>query len=59
MIGDDRLLISVFEQAVVPVRPGRRELSYLDGVYPNALAIDHAVWVPAPVRNCALGRDDG
>src|SRR5258707_6856618 len=19
---------------------------------------DHAVWVPAPVRNCALGRDD-
>ena len=20
--------------------------------------IDHAVWVPAPVRNCALGRDD-
>ena len=20
---------------------------------------EHGVWVPAPVRNCALGRDDG
>jgi hypothetical protein len=24
-----------------------------------ALSAGHGVWVPAPVRNCALGRDDG
>src|SRR5215216_204104 len=30
----------------------------MQGVGHRASSMNHAVWVPAPVRNCALGRDD-
>ena len=38
-----------------PITPGS---GLVGGTGLGVLSINHAVWVPAPVRNCALGRDD-